>query len=70
MKDFFKTIIKGGEAVLLLIVSTIIAVPFLIVLVPIKEYKKQKYDALQFIFNIAESFDAFAIAFKKAIKSF
>lgn len=55
---------------MLLLVSTIIAVPFLIVLVPVKLFKKQKFDALEFIFNIAESFDAFAIQFKAALKSF
>lgn len=70
MKSFFKTIIRGGEAVLLLLVSTIIALPFLFVLVPVKLFKKEKFDVLEFIFNITESFDAFAIAFKKALKQF
>lgn len=70
MKTFFKKIIKGGEAVLLLLVSTIIAIPFLLVLVPVKLIKKQKFDAVLFVTGIASSFDEFAVAFKETLRRF
>lgn len=70
MKKIVKNIIKGGEALLLVLAACIIALPFLIVLVPVKVFKKQKYDALLFIAGIANCFDDFAVRFKELLREF